>query len=158
MVFRSIVFFVGMTFHTKTQIEHTLTVSYCNIYSTTTTPKSTMRSPDVNAKEGMKITKQTKTKIGVGSVVKAKVGELEKITREGRSMRMRKELVGYVQSVVGKNNFFVLFEDGQKKEIGSCLLVYLNEKEEVDMEESITLFPKIEEVEPLTINGDPPDG
>ena len=27
--------------------------------------------------------KQTKTKIGVGSVVKAKVGELEKITRGG---------------------------------------------------------------------------
>ena len=38
------------------------------------------------------------------------------------------------------------------------MLVYLNEKEEVDMEESITLFPEIEEGEPLTINGDPPDG
>ena len=30
--------------------------------------------------------------------------------------------------VVGKNKFLVPFEDGQKKEIGSCLLVYLNEK------------------------------
>ena len=36
------------------------------------------------------MTKQTKTKIGVGSVVKAKVGELEKITREGIFRRMRK--------------------------------------------------------------------
>ena len=27
-----------------------------------------------------------------------------------------------------------------------------------DMEESITLFPEIEEGEPLTINGDPSDG
>ena len=60
--------------------------------------------------------------------------------------------------MVGKNNFLFLFEDGKKKEIGSNLLVYLNEKEEVDMEESITLFPEIEEGEPLTINGDPPDG
>ena len=60
--------------------------------------------------------------------------------------------------MVGKNNFIVLFEDGQKKVIGSCSLVYLNEKEEVDMEESITLSPEIEEGEPLTINGDPPDG
>ena len=94
----------------------------------------------------------------VGSVVKAKVGELEKITRKGRSRRMRKEVVGCVQSVVGKNKFLVLFEDGQKKEIGSCPLVYLNEKDEVDMEESIILFPEIEEVKPLTINGDPPDG
>ena len=45
-------------------------------------PNSTMSSPVVNAKEGMKMTKQTKTKIGVGSIVQAKVGELEKITRE----------------------------------------------------------------------------
>ena len=38
------------------------------------------------------------------------------------------------------------------------MLVYLSEKEEVEMEESITLSPEIEEFEPLTINGDPPDG
>ena len=121
--------FVGMTFHTKTQIEHTLTVRYCNRYFTTTTPKSTMISPVVTKKEGMKMTKQTKTKIVVWSVVKAKVGELEKITRKGRSRRMRKEVVGCVQSVVDKNKFLVPFEDGQKKEIVSCLLVYLNGKE-----------------------------
>ena len=66
--------------------------------------------------------------------------------------------MGCVQSVVGKNTFLVIFEDGQKKEIGSCSLVYLSEKEEVEMEESITLSPEIEESVPLTINGDPPDG
>ena len=60
--------------------------------------------------------------------------------------------------MVGKNKLLVLFKDGKKKEIGSCSLVYLSEKEEVEMEESITLFPKIEEGGPLTINGDPPDG
>ena len=89
------------------------------------------------------MTKQTKTEIGVGSVVKSKVGELEKITREGRIRRMRKEVMGCVQIVVGKNKFLVLFEYGQKKEIGSCLLVYLSEIEEFEMEESITLFPEI---------------
>ena len=104
------------------------------------------------------MTKQTKTKIVGGSVVKAKVGELEKITRKGRSRRMRKEVVGCAQSAVDKNKFLVLFEDGQKKEIGSCSLAYLNDKEEVEMEESITLFPEIEEGKPLTVNGDPPDG
>ena len=61
------------------------------------------------------MTKQTKTKIGVGSVVKAKVGEFEKITREGRSKRMRKEVVGCVQSVVGNNKFILLFEGGRRK-------------------------------------------
>ena len=34
---------------------------------------------------------------------------------------------------MGKNQFLVLFKDGQKKEIGSCSLVYLSEKEEVEM-------------------------
>ena len=77
--------------------------------------KSTMSSPVVNAKEGMEMTNNTKTKIGVGSVVKAKVGELEKITREGRIRRMRKEVVVCVQSVVGKKKFLVLFEYGHNK-------------------------------------------
>ena len=49
--------------------------------------------------------KHTKTKIGVGSVIKAKVRELENITREGRQRRMRKEVVVCVQSVLGKKKF-----------------------------------------------------
>ena len=56
------------------------------------------------------MTKQTKAKIGVGSVVKANVGELEKITREGRRRRMMKEVEGCFQSVVGKKKFLILFE------------------------------------------------
>ena len=38
--------------------------------------------------------KQNKTKIGVGSVLKAKVGELENTTRDRRNRRMRKEVLG----------------------------------------------------------------
>ena len=56
-------FFVGMTSHTKTQIEHTLAFCYCNHYYETTTPISNMRSPVVTLKEGMNMTKQNKTKI-----------------------------------------------------------------------------------------------
>ena len=84
-----------------------------------TTSMLTMSSPVVNVKEGMEMTKQTKTKIGVGSIVKDKVGELENITREGRSSRMRKEVAGGLHSVVGKKKFLVIFEDVQKKEIVS---------------------------------------
>ena len=94
----------------------------------------------------------------MGYVVKAKVGELEKITRELRSRRMSKQVVVYVQNIVGKKKFLVLFKDVHNKYIGSFSLVYLSEKEEVEMEDSITLFPEIEEGIPLTINGDPPDG
>ena len=104
------------------------------------------------------MTKQTKTKIGVGFVVKAKVGELENITREERIRRMRKEVVGCVQILVGKKNFLVLFEDGQKKDICSCLIVYLSEKEEVEMEDSISHLSEKEEDVLLNINGDPEVG
>ena len=53
--------------------------------------------------------KQTRTKIGEGSVVKSKVGELEKTAREVGIRRTRKEVLGCFQSVVGKNNFLVQF-------------------------------------------------
>ena len=47
-------------------------------------------SPFLTMAEVMKREKQTNMKFGVRSVVKAKVGELENITREGRSRRMNK--------------------------------------------------------------------
>ena len=56
--------------------------------------------------------KHTKKKIGVGSIVKAKVGELEKTTSEGRSRRIIKELMVCVHSVVGKKKLLIQFEDG----------------------------------------------
>ena len=60
-------------------------------------------------------------------------------------MSMRKEVVVCVESVLGKNNLLVLFEDGKKKEIVSSLLVYLSKKVEVDMEESISHLPEKEQ-------------
>ena len=74
--------------------------------------KSTMSSPVLTIAEGMKTKNQNKTNIGIWSVVKAKVGELEKTTREGRSRRSRKEVVRYVQYVAGKRKFLVQFKDG----------------------------------------------
>ena len=72
-------------------------------------PKSTMSSPGDTIVEGMKEKKRIKTEIGVGSLVKAKVGKMEKNTREGGIGRMRKEVVGCVQSVVGKKKILVKF-------------------------------------------------
>ena len=59
--------------------------------------------------EGMSVKNQNKMKIEVGYFVKEKVGELEDITREGRTRKMRKEVVGCFHAVVGKNNFLVQF-------------------------------------------------
>ena len=92
--------------------------------------------------------KQTKTKIGVGSVRKAEVGELEKIKKEGMSRSISKE-------AVGNNNFLFQLEYGQNKEISSSSLVFLGSKDEVDMDEAISHSPKKEQGELLTIVGDP---
>ena len=78
--------------------------------------------------------KQTKKKFGVGSVVKAKVGELEKISREGRSRRMRKYVVGCVQTIIGKKKFLIKFEDGHNIDMGSVSLFYGCTKGEICLE------------------------
>ena len=101
-----------------------------------------MSSPVITIAEGMKVKKQNKTKIGVGSVVKSDVGKLEDITREVRSRRIRKEVVGCVNYVVGKNNFLVQLEYGNKKDISSSLLVFLSLKEEVEMDEPLSHSPE----------------
>ena len=68
-------------------------------------------------------------------------------------------MVVCVQSVVGKKNSIFQFEDGQKKEISSSLLVFLGLKGGVEMYELISRLPKKEEEgEFLTINGDPEVG
>ena len=51
-------------------------------------------------------------KIVVGAVVKAKIRELEEEVRVGSSRRMRKELTGVVQAILGKSRFLVRFHDG----------------------------------------------
>ena len=50
--------------------------------------------------------------------------------------------MGCIQSVVGKKNFLIQFEDGQKKDISSYSLVFLSSKEDVDMDDPIAHTPK----------------
>ena len=58
-------------------------------------------------------------KIVVGTVVKAKIGELEEEVRVGSARRMRKELTGVVQAISGKRRFLVRFHDGCEKNLSS---------------------------------------
>ena len=51
-------------------------------------------------------------KIMEGTVVKAKIGELEEEVRAGNSIRMRKELTGVVQGVSGRRRFLARFKNG----------------------------------------------
>ena len=51
-------------------------------------------------------------KIVVGTVVKAKIGELEEEVRVGSSRRIRKEFTGVVQAILEKRRFLVRFHDG----------------------------------------------
>ena len=69
---------------------------------------------------------------------------MEEHTIEGSRSRARKEVVGYVQSVVGKKEFLVQFEYGQKRDMSSCLFVYLCSKQEIclDVYKPISELPK----------------
>ena len=58
-------------------------------------------------------------KIVVGTVVKAKIWELEEEVRVGSARRMRKELNGVVQAISGKRKFLVRFHDGCEKNLSS---------------------------------------
>ena len=94
----------------------------------------------------------------MGSVVKSKVGELENTTKEGRSRRISKEVVGCVHSVAENKKFLAQCKYGQKKEMSSSSLVYLSPEEEVNMDDPISHLPQKEQGELLTINGDPEVG
>ena len=53
----------------------------------------------------------------VGTAVKAKIGELEEEVRVGSARRMRKDLTGVVQAILGKRKFLVRFHDGCEKNL-----------------------------------------
>ena len=82
---------------------------------------------------------------------------MEEKTREVRTSRMSKEVVACFQSIVLKNNFAVLFEDGHNKEISDSSLLYVCDKEDTGEEVDKTIFdlPKIVQGEFITINGYP---
>ena len=90
----------------------------------------------------------------MGTVVKSKVGYLDKITREVRSKSMRKEVMVFFQSVVGNKKLLSQFKYRQKNEICSSLPVFLSSKEEVDMDEPLSHSPKKQQGELFTIVGD----
>ena len=59
----------------------------------------------------------------MGSVVKAKVGDMEEKMRVEGTRRIMKEVLVCVKSVMGKNKFSVKFKYGQKKEMRSCSIL-----------------------------------
>ena len=88
--------------------------------------------------------KRIKTKIGVGSVVKANVRDIKDKIRKARIRRMRNEVVGRFQAMVWKNRFLAQFVDEQNIDMSYSLIQYLCSKEEVclEMEEPISNLPK----------------
>ena len=59
----------------------------------------------------------------VGTVVKAKICELEEEVRAGCLRRTRKELTGVVQGVSGRRRSFVRFHDGCKDNLSSNQII-----------------------------------
>ena len=114
-----------------------------------------MSSPVVKITLEMMEKKRIKTNIEEGSVVKSKVVDMEEKTSEGRIRRMRKELMGCVHAVVGKKELVVQTEQFQRKEMISCLIVYVCSKEEIypEMDDAISNLPEKQQGDLLTIAG-----
>ena len=82
----------------------------------------------------------------VGTVVKAKIGELEGEVRAGSSRRMRKELTGLVQSVSGRRRFLVMFQNGCEKNLSSDqFTIVVVDKILVEEEPEVSTIPEIPE-------------
>ena len=82
----------------------------------------------------------------VGTVVKAKIGELEKEVRVGNTRMMRKELTGVVKDISGKSKFLVRFHDGCKNNMSSYQLTVMT-PHEILVEEAplVSTIPEIPE-------------
>ena len=86
--------------------------------------------------------------IMVGTVVKAMVGELEEDIREGLFCRLRKEMTGVVQEVVGKRRYLIRFQDGLEKDMSSnhiTIMVVRSEVEEEIKVRAVDIIPEVRE-------------
>ena len=70
----------------------------------------------------------------VGTVVMAKVDDLEEEIREGFSRRLMKEMTGVVQEVVGKRRYLGSFQDGSEKEMLSKQITIVVVRSEIEKE------------------------
>ena len=82
----------------------------------------------------------------VGTVVKANVGDLEEEIREGFLRRLREEMTGAAQEMIGKIGYSVRFQDGGKKEILSNQLTIVIVRSELEEEIEVKQVDMITEV------------
>ena len=82
----------------------------------------------------------------VETVVKANVGELEEEIREKVSRRLRKEMIGVVQEVVGKRRYLVRFQYGLENEISLNQLTIVVTRIEVEEDINVRDVDMIPEV------------
>ena len=84
----------------------------------------------------------------VGTVVKAKVGELEEEIREVFSRRLRKEMTVAVQEVVGKRRYLIRFQYWLDKDMPlnqlTIVVVRSEVEEEVEVRE-VEMVPEVSE-------------
>ena len=82
----------------------------------------------------------------VGTVVQAKIGELEGEVRAGCSRRTRKELTGVLQVVSGKKRFLVRYQYGCENNLSSNQLsAIIVEKIREEKESAVLGIPDIPE-------------
>ena len=82
----------------------------------------------------------------MGTVVKAKIGELEEEVRAGSSRRTRKELNGMVKVVSGRRRLLVRFQNGCKNNLSlNQLTIMIVEKIPEEKEPEVSKISEIPE-------------
>ena len=82
----------------------------------------------------------------VGTVVKAKVGDMKEYIRKVFSRRLRKERTGVLQEVVGKRKYSERFQDGGEKEMLSKQITIVVVRSEVEEDINMREVDMITEV------------
>ena len=78
----------------------------------------------------------------VGTAVKAKICELEEEVREGCSRRVKNQLTGVLQCVLGKKRVLERFQDGFKENMSSNqLTIVIVDKSLVEKEPEVPTIP-----------------
>ena len=107
--------FVGITFH-KTKLDKTKTNRPVANWFLTPHPQVNHDPTCYFKYEGQEGEEaDIKTNIRVEYIMKLKVGDTEQKTRVERQGSTRKEVVGYVQDAVGKNNVLIPFKCGHRR-------------------------------------------
>ena len=142
---QSCFFVLRFVFAKHTKFNHTLETLLPTVHSTLHAHLKNIVSSQAPLPTEQKL-KGRGDNILEGTVVKAKIGELEEEVRASSSRIIRKEFTGVVQGVSGMRSFLVRFQNGYENNLSlNQLTVVIVDKIPVEEEPEVSTIPEIPE-------------